>query len=286
VQLAQPDERVRLWVSNALVIDAWTSLSSLTPAATPTTLTNNVPYTIKIQYKVRGNGARKISFKKTVAATTSVVPSSELYKAYNLAWPDIPYDDTVQNYDSVTYFYPVLDPNNKLNTFAFSAVGIPTYTCASQAQLSGAGVTIATSMQAASFTIRSRDTYTNMRGSNGNGDTYVVSVTQPGVQTVHGNLKKKSGDGIFDVSYRVTSQGSHTIYVSTPLAGGLHATYFSATDLTSASYIRVDDMQTRMYGSGDVISASEWPGDVGEPMSGASFTVRWEGFVRPELTGT
>jgi hypothetical protein len=285
MQLAQPDERVRLWISNALVIDQWTSLASLTPAATPSTLTNNVPYTVKIQYKVRGNGARKIAFKKTVAAATSVVPSFELFKAYDLAWPDIPYDSTVQNYGTQTYFYPVIGPDNKLPTNAYSAIGVPTSTCASQALLSGPGLTIATSTQGASFTIRSRDTYTNTRGTYGNDDTYIVSVTQSGAPTVHGS-PKKSGQGLYDVSYQVTSQGSHTIFVSTPLSGGLHATYFSAVDLTSASYIRVDDMQTRTYGSGDAVTTTEWPGDVAEPMSGAAFTVRWEGFVKPELTGT
>ncbi len=277
---------MRLWLSNSLVLDQWTSLSSLSPAAAASSHTVDVPYSIKIQYKVRGSNSRGIAFKKTVAAVTSVVPSAELFAAYDLAWPDIPYDNLHPINGGLIYNSKRSEGDAaRFITRAHSVNSMPVETCASVAQLNGPGLTTATASQRAMFTIRSRDTYTNSRANLDQDDTYVVSVTQPGVQTVHGSVQN-SGSGTYSVSYEVTSQGSHTIYVSTPLSGGLHATYFSAADLTSGAYLRVDDMQRRVYGAGDGSSTAEWPGDVNEPMAGAAFSVRWEGFVRPELTGT
>ena len=49
-EVAEPDERVKLWVDTHWVVDQWSSLSSTQPTGT-TWLVGNVLYDVKVQYK-------------------------------------------------------------------------------------------------------------------------------------------------------------------------------------------------------------------------------------------
>ena len=255
--LGQAEERVRLWVGNALLIDQWTSLDALTPVGASASYTVNVPYSVEVEYKVRGGGLRTVKLQTTTGGgAATVIPSGELFRAYDLSWP--------RAYRSQT-----------ANATRLSMQG-------SNSLLSGDPLTVATAGMTSSFTITARDAYSNLRGSRKEGIR--VSLTQAGIPAVHASVSGLATPGEYVASYRLTSSGTHTIAVATPLSGGLHATYFSSDDFTNGRYIRVDSMAP-MRGTGDASSTSDWPGDVNQALDGTAFSVRWEGFVKPQVSG-
>ena len=64
-------------------------------------------------------------------------------------------------------------------------------------------------------------------------------------------------------------------------SGGLHATYFDDELLTEALFVR-EDVTVDFSGTGDVSSSTEWPGASAQAVTGATFAVKWGGFVHPK----
>eukprot|EP00961_Rhodomonas_salina_P019509 262828-Rhodomonas_salina.2 len=246
--LNQTEERIRLWISNALVIDQWTSLQSTAPSmASGTNISSGQPYSIEVEYKTNSE-TRAVALFQTLSGSTSVVSSSNLYQVY----------------DCVCQFPTML--------------ALPDSACGSNSLLSGDGVSLATASSSAVFTITARDTYSNVVSDEV--VPFVVRVATPGYVASKGTVSAPTS-GTYPATYTMTTVGSHTLSVSIPLQGGLHATYFTQADLTDGVSIRVDPMNTGHKGSGDAASESQWPGRAGESLSGAAFSVRWEGFVKP-----
>ena len=250
-------DRVRVWLSNALVIDQWTSLTALAVAATAgVSLADDTPYTLEVQYKTDAT-SRGVTLKHEAGGSSSIIPSDSLFNVFHF---------------------------DGGHTEALQA---PRRVCGGTSLLSGAAVSLATAAVAATFTITARDEYNNILGAayaarSGIDTPFVVRVAADGCASSKADVAVL-GDGRFTASYFVTSQGAHTLTVSVPLRGALSATYFSDDAFSEGAYLRSDDFSLPASGVGDASSETEWPGLAGEPMEGSSFTVRWEGFVRATI---
>lgn len=251
-------DRVRLWVSNNLVIDQWSSLTTLSPVATAgLILSSETPYTLELQYKT-DSSTRGVTLNHEVSGASSIVSSESLFHAYHVRGG---HEDAVVMSRGV---------------------------CGGTSLLSGNSLSLATASTYATFTITARDVYSNVHASSyapaSADEPFIVRVAIAGSVASAANVSDLS-DGTYAVTYRVTEQGTHTLTVSTPLTGGLSATYFSDMALSSAVYLRTDSFSSLLLGTGDTSSETQWPGRAGEAMSGGAFSVRWEGFVKPTLPG-
>ena len=251
--LKHAEERVRMWLSNTLVIDQWTSLDNLTPSmSTAATLVSSASNSILVDYKSKDE-TRGITMKWTDSSgALSVVPSSRLFAHYDVI------DGYRQEYVQGGFFYGPQAHGSIL--------------------LSGHAVTLATAYQAATFTITARDRYQNAIT-----DALDFVVRFSGAQAeAQTGLSPLSKAGTFEASYRVTQMATQIMSVSLPQMGGLFATYFSSTDLTSGKYIRTETLSPR-FGEGDATSDQTWPGQPGESMAMGNFSVRWQGLLKPSL---
>jgi hypothetical protein len=81
-KVAEPDERVKLWVDTEWIVDQWSSLSSTQPTGT-TWLVGNVLYDVKVQYKeMLGNAQISLLWEST-SRTLEVIPSYRLFSSSN-----------------------------------------------------------------------------------------------------------------------------------------------------------------------------------------------------------
>jgi hypothetical protein len=81
-KVAEPDERVKLWVDTEWIVDQWSSLSSTQPTGT-TWLVSNVLYDVKVQYKeMLGNAQISLLWEST-SRTLEVIPSYRLFSSSN-----------------------------------------------------------------------------------------------------------------------------------------------------------------------------------------------------------
>ena len=242
-------ERVRLWLSNSLVLDQWSSLASLTPSmSTHATFPSSASNSVFVDYKSRDE-TRGITMNwKDSSGVQVVVPSSRLFAHY----------DVIGGYRE-EYVQGGSTAGDAL-------------------LLTGDAVSVATAFSAATFTIVARDRYDNMITN-----AEVFSIRLSGAQAdAQQGVPIEFGQGKYVGSYLVTSAVTQTLSVSLPQLGGLYATYFSSDDFTSGKYIRVDRMKA-LVGSGDATGEDIWPGQPGEPMAATAFSVRWEGFLKPSL---
>ena len=77
-EVAEPDERVKLWVDTHWVVDQWSSLSSTQPTGT-TWLVGNVLYDVKVQYKELVGNAQMSLLWESTSRSLEVVPSYRLF---------------------------------------------------------------------------------------------------------------------------------------------------------------------------------------------------------------
>ena len=243
--LASSEERVRLWISNSLVIDQWSSLSSFSPSLLSQLIVNeNSFYSIQIDYKVL-SWPRRISLQLLKNGSGTPVQSSWLYQA------------SLLNSNVMTEAIIAREPSGE------------------DTLLAGSGVTLSTAYLPSSFMVFSRDDYSNIVP---HVDPYILRVTPSSGTTSRGTVESNP-EGKLKASYLVTSFGLHTISLSLPKMGGLYATYFSLANLTNAVDVRVDKMSSPLTS----LSPNLWPGRYGLPLSLSNFSVRWEGLIRPDL---
>jgi hypothetical protein len=248
--LKHSEERVRLWLSNSLVIDQWASLAGLSPSmSTAATLDSNAHNSILVDYKSKDE-TRGITMNwRDSSGVLSVVPSSRLFANY----------DVVDGYRLEYVQGGSAEDQGKI-------------------LLTGHAVSLTTAYSHATFTITARDRYENAITS---ALEFVVRFSHAQAEAQKG-FSALSNPGTFAASYRVTRMATQTLTVSLPLFGGLHATYFTSNDFTSGKYIRTESLSPK-FGSGDATGEEVWPGMPGESMTGQAFSVRWEGFLKPSL---
>jgi hypothetical protein len=194
-ELAAADERVRLWLDNSLVVEEWSSLSSLVPSAT-FSMTASTLHEIELEYQNRaGSYGFRLLWTGTGTRGRSLVPSSSLHTALHIA--SSPFALTVQRGSG----------------------------CAAASIARGPGLSLATAGVAAHFTVDVRDAY---------GDAALEHdglVVLAGPTRVTGTVAWANGE--VQASYTATVTGAYSALFGLVQRGGLLATYYDSADLRS-----------------------------------------------------
>ena len=289
-------ERVRLWLDNRLLIDAWTSLedTALTAAHVSATVPlGRALHSLQIEYK-HFDGAQGFTLfwsNSSASEGASRVVSSA--------------DDTLLWQSSV--------PGSQACTPSLVLHAPP---CSAACSLSGSGLTLATAGIASNFRMTSFDAFGNLAPSSskqatgaevaGWGAAGVKSSSSARSEQFRVWLRPVSGDPSHPVrlhvsavsdtrlgvpgaewqadSGEVTRAGSHTLHVSlVSCQHGLLATYYDNPDFNDGVDTRTESPSQRgsggAQGTGDDTNSTLWPGRLGKYLPGANFSVRWEGYV-------
>jgi hypothetical protein len=269
VKLAQATERVRLWVDNSLVLDQWASLSAASPTATafiaPSSQARLLPLELTYQHQY-GDALAELRWSSASQALASI-SSERLYQAYTLQG------------------FPVR---------AFARSSTP---CAAVSVATGTGLTLTQACMSASFTIRAKDYLQNQLSS----DLAQVFVRVTSWE-VNGQQNLVPFDGKFSelgtvtympvskyaVSYASLGTANVLNRVSFVTGNGLAATYYNGQDLDptqavsawpSANSASSDAFSVLSYTSP---SATLFPPYGASLASAESFSVRWQGLIRPD----
>lgn len=202
VPLLSLAERVRLWVDNSLLIDQWSSLSSLSLSAAPLSWPPGVTG----------------GFAKAVLELSDDNPPPTGIRGASFQW----------SHSGAPVAVPV--PTASLFTAYAVPAGAglsvrPGGVCAAASSLAGAGLSVATAGVAARLTVTARDAYANVVTDTVRmvlGDVDDVGGGRPRGQEVEGG----GGESV----YAVTISGGYALSASLLLSGGVQATYYSATD--------------------------------------------------------
>jgi hypothetical protein len=237
-------QRVKLWVDNALIVDAWSSIYSLLPSGTIVLSDAAVRYELLLEY-AQPSGSGSLDLQMGYGSSPpATIPTSRLFYTSNIQIP-------------------------QAGTLSIATSSI----CAATTTVDGSGLTLATAGQSAYFTIRPRDVAGNVKT-----DQDAAFVVRIG-NTVERNLVAVTHMeklGSFLVNYTAKSaSASRPVYVSLAWPGGLAATYFDADDLSSAVTTRVDNTIDFSRANTGTPSSSL--------ASSSNYAVRWSGFVRPQF---
>ena len=251
------DERIKLWVDNSMLIDEWTSLSALSKSGTYNLATTTY-FPITVQYRDLVSTQKAQLQWEGSGDGPGVIASTALFAA----------------------FHAVGSP---------SPVNVrPAVPCSTLSTSRGTGLSLATAGVVSYFTVTAKDEFGNTRQTfldEAKGYMYTSTITPSSTLKNVMPSVADSGDGIPVFSYNCTTAGTLTLSTYVAQAGGLYATYFDTDSLTSGLYVR-QDATVDWSGTGDVASTTEWPGAAGESVDGASFSVKWRGFVRAPYANT
>ena len=253
LEVAEADERVKLWIDEQLLVDQWTSLSTIRPTGT-FLVCAGAAYPIRIEYYNNGGiCAASLTWESNGPAGNIVkrpVPSQYLS----------PFCDPFQG-------SPFILTVNPYHAYNYSTV-------------SGAGLTIGTAGTRGRFTIQARDKSGN-RGLLGSSDTFYGAY-----QSSRGKVENVVSDFEWDPSL-----GQYN-GVATPLSteldssrvelvsgGGLAATYYNGVSLNPSTAV-VSVVTAVLDWSSSNSFAPEWPADFESDV----FSARWAGFVLPQAT--
>ena len=256
LQLNGAQDRVRLWIDSALVIDQWTSLTSTLASSGPATV---FPHELD--------------------------PFRHLQVEYSHPWGDAGLLLRLSMHGSYVFDVPNYNlyagPEHVSNSpFKWTVLPAPARALAP----SGHGISLGTVGQMAQFRLAAKDEYGNLRDrwddqivvklgtSNETGPRHSQPIT----------TDSRSGPN-HDVSYRApTSAGYHYMYAFVPNSGGISATYYSDSNFSA-----LDPVSAMIEPH---IDFSGTANSVHLPFlatnSSPHWGVRWAGFIRPSLAQT
>jgi len=273
------EERVKLWVDNSLIIDQWSSLTSVRPTGTIAFADGaGKLYDIQLEY------ARTSLSVETVAPDASAPGLNELPKI-SLRWKNEltgsdaalseAYDYHTIASDRLFANYPI--PNSRVLDLQVGD------TCATVSTVAGNGLTAATAGVEASFTITAKDAFANDRELEE--DSFVVHVDGPNAFNINVYpAPSPSNPGTYAVSYIATESGSYDVSVQRATAGGLYGEYFNNMWLLGdPATTAIDEEVDFAWGAGAVAP----PTASSLVMTGSDYmSVRWSGMFKPELSET
>jgi len=240
------DERVKVWVDNQLVVDAWHSLAS-TQLTWSQQVNAYVPHTLQVEYK-DWSGAQGLTL-----LDDSNVPLSAQELFHELA------------IDSAHV------------EVAHGAL------CAAQSFVWGSAISVATVSQPASFSLLARDRFGNICDDShqwfldvSRNSTYVGPDAKIPVSLA------STAPCLYEAGYTVTASGAYYISVRNIVAGGLTATYYDTDQLTSPLSSIVDEQMN--FKSTNFSSAGMWPRQSSSSLNASMFSVRWRGWIKPTLS--
>ncbi len=261
--LKEADERVRIWVDDTLIVDQWSSLSSLSPQgyATFACPAGNVDHAFRIHYSDR-SGARGLrllwSTQGEGVVRRELIPSDRL--AIHVTASPAPYNVVVR----------------------------PDVLCASRSYARGSGLSLATAGADSTFVLVFRDRFDNTLSTDGQSSADndgVVAIRQVSAAYVppsgaplpvlrtHASARRGQA-GLTSSIGAVTRAGTHKMYISGAMTGGLSATYYSDVSSTPASAIKATSMTTTTDALID-------PAVTACLTSSETFSARWAGFLTP-----
>ena len=246
VRLQEADERVKVWIDNQLVVDAWHSLAS-TLLTWSQPILSFVPHTIKLEYK-DWSGGQGLTL---LGSSNEPLTRQQLYH-------ETPIEPAVQ--DSLVNFTPA---------------GL----CASQTMVWGAGLTAATVSQANVFRMMARDAFGNPRRQE---HDWVLglgrSPRELALPASASPLALSSlGPGSYQLEYTISGSGTYYTHIQHASAGGLRATYYDANNFTQPIQTRLDARMTfeTTSLSSDTTFSVRWMGWI-KPTLSESYTFRTE----------
>jgi hypothetical protein len=143
--IAEEDERVKLWIHDEIIIDQWSSLSSVAPSGTIWLASGGVSG-VTLEYSAK-TGLSAVSLKwKSTSQPLAAIASQSLFS---------------------------LPQHVKGSPFAITVY--PAGICGATSTARGDGLSLATAGTSATFSIIARDHFGNLRGASAD-DTYVVRV--------------------------------------------------------------------------------------------------------------
>jgi hypothetical protein len=248
------DDRVKLWLDNQVLIDAWASLHSLSPSATWRFPTSDVFEDIRIVYKTM---------------ETCTYP----YECYNLTlkWQA----------PSAADSFAVIPSQNLYQRTDFSRLPVlsdilPSTASANMSSAAGLGLSFGTAGVAAKFTVTARDYYGNVVDQGGS--LFVAtSKTQTGYslgQTLSHtsflatdlSVTTPQTLATYPMELMLTKAGDQDVHVQSSAVGGLEARVYDNNRFLGSPFATLVPYQLQME-STDVIAPR-------------AFSVRWSGFLR------
>ena len=264
------DERVKLWIDNKMVIDAWTSLNTQHPKGSMLINANlSNWYPVELKYRQYAGTARlELEWSAPLIANT-IIPLDNLYQSYTLTG------------------------------FPTSSINQPARACADNSEAFAVGLTLAKICADASFTITARDSFSNpitadqeewyVRLTNAPNRNYVNlpdSFTYPGTTMWAKNSR-------YIASY--ISQGTGNWNFISLLEGPfLSATYYDSPNLNASTASTSMIQETIDFSSACQLCqgvACHCTLPKGVTIDGrtycdqAGFSVRWAGFITPPDLG-
>jgi hypothetical protein len=220
--IATSDDGAKLWVDGVPLIDRWDSFCNDTAATIG--LRSNVFVDITMEYKEVVGTAIVRLFWESHSAPKELVPSSAFYFETHAA------------------------------KSPFGLVISPSFANGAASHASGAGLSVATAGTAAVATIQVNDRFDNERGVGGDvmtvrlfppksrpaDETCIIDCSKPG-RAVHAVVVDNT-DSSYSVEYSTFIAGNSSIFLHQLTVGGVHATYYDATDFTKPRSSRYGDI--------------------------------------------
>ena len=325
-EVENADDRVKLWLDDKVIIDAWTSLHSITPSATWRFSTSEAYEDIKIVYKTTETCVYpyfcydlKLKWQRSgTAGSPAVIPSRNLYQRTDFS--RLPARTDI----------------------------LPSIAAANTSSAAGPGLSLNTAGLEAKFTVTARDYYGNVVDQGGalfvatsrTKAFYSQELTVDRASTVESDLFVTTPQilATYPMALNLTRAGDQDVHVQSSAAGGVQAFVYDnnmfldspfksfvsprlelkSTDLTAprafsvrwSGFLRaranLDAGLWATYYSSDCttnLSNASYPVEA-EPFyymdfedsidglyhapvcSNASYKIKWAGFIRPELAQT
>ncbi|KAJ1483290.1 hypothetical protein T484DRAFT_1896295 [Baffinella frigidus] len=265
-------DRVRLWIDGASVIDQWSSLEHMWPSGTFEFPSAERLYDIRIDYSHRGAGTEAPILRLFLESdsTPRVVPSLRLYAAFHTAGspftvrvaPGAPSPAATTFTGSYgAGVYPHRTPLS-LGLQLRDVFGNPASDPAMFSPLHAFGIQAEVTTPFANYDSPS--------------GLYISRTEATPAALAHTGECSGTGDcdNSYQVQYSVESGATLALVLAT--RGGLNAKYFRDRALQGAVVDRVDATVDFSYGRGP-------PQDTEGAVPADSFSVRWQGMVKPTL---
>ena len=324
-------ERVRLWLDNLLILDQWSSLSnfSFSSFQSGAQARAAVP-SVTVSLRANSYHDMRIGWKENLDDLPANLENSSvqlLWKGPLCNQSAAALNASSEHLERCRFQRIPLSMLHSSTHVEGSPVTLPTSPsafCATLSTVHGSALTIATAGVPATFTMRTRDEFGNVRRLQAGQDTHSIDFAvvawgslpalkhlQPHesllLQDGSGTRANASGftqckteylgDGVYGISYLPVSSGRYQIRGRTLQAGGLYGTYFENSDLSDhgvspdgssaasvPSFARLDRQVDFNWHKSQRPCGT--PAQINKDIGPDYFSARWQGLVLPAFSGT
>ena len=251
VEVSEPDERVKLWIDEQLLVDQWTSIATITPTGT-FLVCAGAAYPLKLEYFNNGG---------TCAASLTWESNGR-------------FGNIMKQPVSNRYLSPACEPFQGspflLQVEANSADDF--------SSVSGSGLTIGTAGISAQFTVHARDPKGNRASLASHQRFYGALQSSSGrVQSVRSKIEYGEGLGQYQGTVTPITTELDSSIVEMVSGGGLAATYYNGVSLRPTTAVASSISSVLDWSSSNSF-VSDWP----RGLQSDSFSARWAGYFIPD----